>query len=75
MHETFKDAYDIAQGFIKPIKKHKLQNFRETAINYEILLEMKYKRIESLINKFKEDIEKLRRKNHFIKQELSEAVS
>ena len=45
------------EGMIKPLNRHKLMNFRETAINYELLMEMKYLKVKQIIRKLKEKIE------------------
>jgi hypothetical protein len=46
--DTGRNLIDTLEGFqsktsiIKPVERHRLNGFRETAINYEIAMEMKY---------------------------------
>ena len=56
LRETFDDALERCggtSGLIEPIHRHKIQKFREIAINYEIMLEMKYLKVKVIKSKFK----------------------
>ncbi|CDW79268.1 UNKNOWN [Stylonychia lemnae] len=67
MKEIF--AYD-KEDLIRPVNRYKLNIYRESAINYEISMEIKYLRVQELRIQNKFRLLKMRKRNHQIQEEI-----
>ena len=59
---------------IRPVERHRLNVFRETAINYEIGMEMKYIKVSQMRIQKKDGVRRMRKVNHQVADDITRAL-